>query len=82
MQRVAPAYPTMALSGRVEGQVQLRAVITTQGVVEKIRPISGQPLLVQAAIDAVKRWRYDPFKSGGVPIEGEVSITLNFKIPR
>lgn len=82
VQRVAPAYPTMALSGRVEGQVQLRAVITTQGVVEKIRPISGQPLLVQAAIDAVKRWRYDPFKSGGVPIEGEVSITLNFKIPR
>jgi TonB family protein len=82
VQRVSPVYPAIALSEGVEGQVQLRAVITAQGAVENIRRISGPPLLVQAAVDAVKHWRYDPFKTGGVPIEGEVTITLNFKIPR
>jgi protein TonB len=82
VQRVSPVYPQVAMAQGIEGQVQLKASITTQGVVENIRRISGQPLLVQAGIDAVKHWRYDPFKSDGVPIAGEVTITLNFKIPR
>jgi protein TonB len=82
VQRMAPLYPRVAMSEGIEGQVQLRAVITTTGAVENVRSVSGHPLLVQAAMEAVRHWKYDPFRSGGVPLEGEVTITLNFKIPR
>jgi protein TonB len=82
IQRLSPVYPQAAISRGLEGAVQLQAVVTSKGVVEKIRAVSGNPVLVQAAIDAVKRWRYEPFKADGEPTDKEVSITLNFKIPR
>jgi protein TonB len=62
--------------------VQLQAIVTSKGTVDKVRAVSGHPLLVQAATDAVKRWRYEPFKADGEPVDKEISITLNFKIPR
>lgn len=82
LQRVAPVYPQAAITRGIEGAVQLQAVISSKGTVEKIHAVSGNPLLVQAATDAVKRWRYEPYKADGEPVDKEISITLNFKIPR
>lgn len=81
LQRVAPVYPRAAISQGIEGEVELQADITVRGTVENIRRISGHPLLVQAAIDAVRHWRYDPFKVDGQPVARGATITLNFKIP-
>lgn len=82
LQRISPVYPHTAISQGLEGQVELLAVVTSKGTVEKVRRVSGSPLLVQAATDAVKRWRYEPFRADGEPVDKEISITLNFKIPR
>jgi len=82
LQRIAPIYPKTAIAEGIEGEVQLQGVITERGTVENIRRISGHPLLVQAAMDAVRHWRYEPFKIDGQPVVREATITLNFKIPR
>lgn len=82
LQRASPIYPQAALTEAVEGQVVLQAVIITNGTVDKIRTISGHPLLVPAAINAVKRWRYDPFKVNGQPVDKELTIVINFRLPR
>jgi len=82
LQRIPPVYPHAAIAQGLEGQVELLAVVTSKGNVDKVRRVSGSPLLVQAAIDAVKRWHYEPFKADGEPVDKEISITLNFKIPR
>ena len=73
-----PAYPRLAIQARVQGAVVLEAVITRQGTVESLRVISGHPLLVQAALDAVSRWRYRPTLLNGEPVEVITNITVNF----
>jgi protein TonB len=80
IQRVAPKYPTIALSARVQGQVLLTAVISKTGEIENLVLISGHPLLVPAAIEAVKQWRYRPYLLNGEPVEVETTITVNFEI--
>jgi protein TonB len=57
----------------------MHAIIGTDGSVEQLRLISGNPLLVKAAMEAVKMWRYQPFLLDGKPVEGETDITINFK---
>ncbi len=76
-----PVYPQMAIAERLEGQVKLQVTITPAGTVENIRRISGPPLLVGAAINAVKYWRYDPPKIDGQPASREATITVDFKMP-
>ena len=56
----------------------LFATISTAGTIENLRVLSGHPLLVSAAIDAVKQWRYRPYVLNGDPIEVETEITVNF----
>lgn len=82
IQRISPIYPQTAIAGRIEGPVELHMVITRKGTVDKVVRISGHPMLAQAAIDAVKRWRYEPYKLDGQPVEQEMTVTLNFKIPQ
>jgi protein TonB len=57
----------------------MRVTIGTDGTVEQLRVVSGNPLLVSAAMDAVKKWRYRPFLLGGQPVEGDTTITVKFK---
>jgi len=76
--RVVPEYPTIAKLGRIQGTVQLSAWIGRDGSVERLTVLSGNPLLVTAAIDAVKQWRYKPFLLNGEPIEVESTIEVNF----
>jgi protein TonB len=73
---VPPVYPALAIKARVSGTVILEATLTEQGAVENIKVISGHPLLVQAAIDCVKQWVYEPTYLNGQP----VSVVLTAKV--
>ena len=77
---VAPQYPTEAGRARIEGTVVLMAVIDKDGTVKDVRVESGLPLLAQAAIEAVKQWRYKPYTINGEPVEVDSRITINFTL--
>ena len=77
---VAPKYPPEAGQKRIEGTVVLMAVIGKDGTVRDVRLESGLPLLAQAAIDAVKQWRYRPYLLNGDPVEVDSQITINFTL--
>jgi protein TonB len=78
--RVEPLYPPIAKSARIQGTVVLQAVISKNGNIEGLRAVSGHPMLVPAAIDAVSRWRYKPYLLNGEPVEVETTITVNFRL--
>lgn len=77
---VPPQYPPEAGRARVEGSVVLMAVIGQDGSVKDVRVESGLPILAQAAIDAVKQWRYKPYLIDGEPVEVDSRITINFTL--
>lgn len=77
--KVDPQIPPNARSAGIRGSVVLQAVIGIDGGVRQLRVLSGDPRLANAAIEAVKKWRYRPFMLDGKPVEGETTITLNFK---
>ena len=76
--RVQPDYPALARQVRVQGQVVLRAVISREGAIENLQVLSGHPMLVKAAVDAVRQWRYRPYVLNGEPVEVETEVTVNF----
>lgn len=80
LQRVEPVYPVIAQRAHVQGTVQLRAIISKKGVIENLQVVSGHPLLVPAAIDAVKQWRYRPYVLSGEPLEVETVVIVNFHL--
>ena len=77
---VTPQYPPEAGRARIEGSVVLLAVIGTDGSVKDVRLESGLPILAQAAMDAVKQWRYRPYMIDGEPVEVDSRITINFTL--
>lgn len=76
--RVDPVYPVIAMRARIEGTVQLRTVVSKQGTIENLQLITGHPLLIPAAMDAVKQWRYRPYLLNGEPVEVETVVIVNF----
>jgi protein TonB len=78
IRRVQPTYPPLARSARIQGQVVLAAIISKAGTIDKLRVLSGHPMLVPAAIDAVSQWRYRPYILNNEAIEVETQITVNF----
>ena len=76
--RVQPIYPPLARQARVQGAVELRAIISKSGTIENLAVVRGYPMLVPAAINAVRQWRYRPYLLNGEPIEVETEITVNF----
>jgi protein TonB len=78
--RVQPAYPILARQARIQGPVQLRAIISKNGTIENLTVESGHPMLTRAAIEAVRQWRYRPYLLNDEPIEIETEITVNFVI--
>jgi protein TonB len=78
--RVEPAYPTLARSARVQGEVVLSAVIDTTGQITNLQLVSGHPMLVPAALSAVREWRYKPYLLNGQPVEVETTITVIFSL--
>jgi protein TonB len=77
--RVEPVYPRIAIITHQEGQVQLHAIIAKDGSIRSLEVMSGHPLLANAAVDAVKQWRYYPYKLNGEAVEVETLITVNFR---
>jgi protein TonB len=73
-----PLYPALARQARIQGSVVLHAIIDKDGKVAQLEVISGHPLLVQSALDAVKQWRYKPTLLNGDPVEVDTTITVTF----
>jgi protein TonB len=71
-------YPIIAQRARVQGTVEMKALICKQGTIENLQLVSGHPLLVPAAMEAVKQWRYRPYVLNGEPLEVETMVIVNF----
>jgi periplasmic protein TonB len=76
--REEPTYPPLARAARIQGDVVLSAIIDTNGQIQNLQLVSGHPMLVPAAIAAVKQWRYKPYLLNGQPVEVETTITVIF----
>ncbi len=77
--RVEPVYPRIAAISGIQGQVKLHAIIARDGRIQSLNVMSGHPLLVRAALEAVEQWRYRPYVLNGETVEVETLITVNFK---
>ncbi len=82
IQRVQPVYPPLAVQMRLEGTVQLRAIIGRDGAVTALEVLSGHSILAQAALEAVRQWHYRPTLLNGKPVEVETYITVIFQLRR
>jgi protein TonB len=80
--QIKPAYPPLAVSARISGTVRLVAIIGQEGGIRNLQVISGHPLLTQAALDAVRQWRYQPTLLNGEPVEVITQIDVNFTLSR
>jgi len=80
LQRVQPVYPALAREGRIQGNVQLKAVISADGKIKTLTVVSGHPLLVDAALDAVRHWTYQPTLLNGSPVEVKTEILVRFEL--
>jgi protein TonB len=77
---VEPKYPATAKTARVEGSVIIEATLTADGSVDKLKVISGPPLLIPAAVDAVQQWRYEPTYLNGQAVPVILTAKVNFSL--
>jgi protein TonB len=75
-----PEYPPLAKMARIQGTVRLEAVISKDGTIQDLKVVSGHPLLVKSALEAVQRWRYQPTLLNGEPVEVITEIDVNFTL--
>jgi protein TonB len=75
-----PEFPVLARQAHVQGQVLIDAVLDEKGNVVDMKVVSGPPLLYQAALDALKEWKYEPTYLNDVPISVELIVTINFQL--
>jgi protein TonB len=80
--RVEPRYPQLALMSHVEGVVNLKGVIAIDGHISELAIESGHPLLVKAAVEAVRQWRYSATRLNGVPVEVVTTIAVTYTLNR
>jgi protein TonB len=80
VQRTTPVYPPIAKTARVAGTVVLQATISKNGTVEGLRVVSGPEMLRQSAVDAVRNWRYKPYKLNNDPVEVETTVSVVFSL--
>jgi protein TonB len=73
-----PIYPDIARQARVQGSVVIECIIAPDGRVDEVQVVSGHPLLQEAALDAVRQWRYTPSLLNGVPVPVIMTVTVNF----
>jgi len=81
LQRVEPEYPELARQEKMQGAVVLDVRIGRDGAIQNVKVVSGQRLLAEAAISAVKQWRFKPRVQNGRPVEMQTRVTLNFRMP-
>lgn len=75
-----PVYPPLARQARIQGTVKLTAIISKDGTIQKLEVLSGHPLLIPAALQAVKEWRYKPTLLNGEPVEVVTQVDVNFTL--
>jgi protein TonB len=80
VKRVNPVYPPIAQSARVQGVVIIEATIGPDGSVKDAKILRSIPLLDQAALDAVKQWKFTPTLLNGVPVPVIMTVTVNFTL--
>ena len=82
IKRVVPIYPPLARTARINGIVRLQAIIAADGSIAELNVISGHPMLIAAAVDAVKQWRYRPTVLNGKPAPVNTQIEVYFTLGR
>lgn len=78
--KVQPQYPPLARQARIQGVVVLQALIGKDGSIQNLHVVSGHPMLTNAALEAVKEWRYKPYYLNSEPVEVETTINVNFTL--
>ena len=78
--QVMPQYPQIAKTAHIQGTVILHAIISKEGTVQELQYISGPPLLMRSAMDAVREWRYKPTLLNGEPVEVDTTISVVFTL--
>jgi len=78
--KVQPEYPPTARQLKIEGPVELEAVVAENGTVEKVNILSGNPILTRPAADAVRKWKFTPFTADGKSVKALVPVGMNFKL--
>lgn len=82
VRRVDPPYPAIAKAAGVQGAVMIKAIISRDGTIERAELLSGPAILTNAAMRAVRQWKYRPYYLNGEPVEVETQITVNFVLSR
>lgn len=80
LRKIEPVYPFIATQARIQGQVVLKAIIDKNGDIQNLEAESGHPMLIPAAIAAVRQWHYRPYLLNGQPVEVETTITVTFTL--
>jgi protein TonB len=80
IRKVDPVYPQIAKTAHISGTVVLHAIIAKDGTIQELQFVSGPPLLMRAAMDAVKQWRYKPTLLNTQPVQVDTTITVIFNL--
>jgi protein TonB len=80
IRKVQPVYPPLAKQARIQGVVRLNAIIGKDGTIQNLQLVSGHPMLVQSATEAVKQWVYKPTLLNDEPVEVITQIDVNFTL--
>jgi periplasmic protein TonB len=80
IQQVRPTYPPLAKQARISGSVVLQAVIGKDGSIQQLKAVSGHPMLIPSALEAVRQWKYKPYFLNGEPVEVDTQVTVNFTL--
>ena len=79
-EKVQPEYPAMAKQLHLEGTVQVEAHIGSSGTVDEVKPLAGNAVLMNAAVQALKRWKFTPFTADGKPTKAVADMSFSFKL--
>lgn len=79
--RTEPEYPAEAIAHGIEGDVEVDVVVDREGNVMELEPRSGDPVLTEATVAAVRAWRFRPLKLNGIPVEVLTDVRYRFRLP-
>ncbi len=82
LRSLPPQYPAQALADKREGSVVLHGTVAQDGGLQDLKVVNGDPLLSQAALEAVQQWKYEPYRRNGAPIAMPIDITIDFNLPK
>jgi len=78
--KVSPDYPAIAKQLKIQGVVELEAIVSETGAVEKVNIVSGNPVLTKPAVEALKKWKFNPFQADGKAVKVLAQINMSFKL--